>query len=142
MVIRKASPEEYVFLGSLWLETSIKAHSFVPREFWEGNLSAMCNEYLPASETWVIEAEGEVAGFMSLVGETVAALFVATDKQGCGFGSSLLQHAKEAHASLNLCVYKENDLSVLFYKKNGFRVVEERKDELTGRSEFVMDWLR
>ncbi|WP_320006532.1 N-acetyltransferase [Maridesulfovibrio sp.] len=141
-MIRKATPEEFGVLGNIWLKASIKAHHFVPREFWEGNLAAMCDEYLPASETWVVENEGEVAGFMSLMGETVAALFVMTDKQGRGLGSSLLKHAKEAHESLNLCVYKENDLSVLFYKKNGFKVVEEGKDDFTGRPEFVMHWQR
>ncbi|TIH12343.1 N-acetyltransferase [Marinifilum sp. JC120] len=141
-MIRKALPEEYEFLGNLWLEVSIKAHDFVPREFWEENLSAMQHEYLPASETWVIEQDGEVAGFMSLVGETIAALFVSADKQGRGLGSRLLQHAKEEHESLNLCVYKENLPSVAFYKKQGFKVGAEREDEHAGRIELVMSWQR
>ncbi|NDV22334.1 N-acetyltransferase [Desulfovibrio sp. JC022] len=141
-MIRKVLPEEYDFLGSLWLEVSINAHDFISREFWEANLDAMRNEYLPASETWVIEQDGDIAGFMSLMGETVAALFVSADKQGNGLGSRLLHHAKEEYESLNLCVYKENLSSVAFYKKQGFKVSEERADEHTGHVEFVMSWQR
>ena len=141
-MIRKALPEEYGLLSNLWLEASIKAHDFVPSEFWEGNVDAMRNEYLPASETLVIENDGDIAGFICLLGETVAALFVSVDKQGTGFGSQLMQHAKAEHENLNLCVYKENSPSVSFYTKHGFKVVEERVDEHTGRVEFVMDWQR
>ncbi|ACS81547.1 N-acetyltransferase [Maridesulfovibrio salexigens] len=141
-MIRKALPEEYGLLSSLWLEASIKAHYFVPAEFWESNVDAMRNEYLPAAETLVIEKDGDIAGFISLIGETVAALFISVDKQGAGLGSQLLQHAKDEHENLNLCVYKENGPSVSFYTKHGFTIVEDRVDEHTGRVEILMDWQR
>ncbi|GKT29098.1 N-acetyltransferase, partial [Aduncisulcus paluster] len=96
-MIRKALPEEYCFLSNLWLEASVKAHDFVPAKFWKSNVDAMRNEYLPAAETLVIEKDSEIAGFISLIGETVAALFISVDKQGAGLGSQLLQYAKDEH---------------------------------------------
>ncbi|WP_319777891.1 hypothetical protein [Maridesulfovibrio sp.] len=67
-MIRKALPEELDYISRLWLEVSIESHDFVPRKFWEDNLAAIRNEYLPAAETWVIkEREDEHTGHDELV---------------------------------------------------------------------------
>ncbi len=122
----------------IWLEASIKAHDFISREFWESNVGAMRDVYLPAAETYVYEDEGAVRGFLSLCGDTIAALFVAPAYQGMGIGRQLMAQAKQTPQRLNLTVYKENQKSVAFYTTCGFRVEREQIDEHTGHPELVM----
>ncbi len=141
-MIRKAAPEDYMLLSEIWLNASIAAHDFVPAEFWEKNAEDMREVYLPGSETWVIEADGNPAGFFCLSGNVLAAIFVTASEQGSGLGSRLIERAKELRENLELTVYKENPRAVSFYQKHGFSVREERIDVHTSHTEFVMMWSR
>lgn len=123
---------------NIWLAASIRAHHFVEPEFWQSKLGDMRNIYIPASETVVYEQEGSLAGFYCLYEDTLAAIFVSPDIQGCGIGSALMADAKQRRPQLNLTVYKENSPSVRFYEKQGFVTVSEQIDEHTGQAELVM----
>lgn len=140
ILIRKAVPEDYHVLGTIWLRASIKAHHFVARELWESYISTIREKYLPASETWVIEEDGYTSGFLCLRDDVVAALFIDPQRQGRGHGSSLMEKAKELRSRLELSVYTENPGAIAFYKQHGFSIVEERKDVNTAHNEFVMKW--
>ncbi len=122
----------------IWLETSIKSHNFIKREFWESKLEDMRNLYLPASETYVYVENGEIKGFFSLVDETLAAIFVASASQGRGIGKKLIAKAKELRSSLNLTVYSKNTKSINFYKSCGFDIIRKQTDENTGEPEYLM----
>ena len=122
----------------IWLEASRKSHDFIKREFWESKLDDMRNLYLPASETYVYVENGEIKGFFSLVGETLAAIFVAPASQGHGIGKKLIARAKELRSSLNLTVYSKNTKSINFYKSCGFDIVKKQTDENTGEPEYLM----
>ena len=122
----------------IWVDASVRAHGFIPKEFWELNRSQMRDTYLPASETYVYEQEGAVKGFLSLYDNTIAAIFVNPDCQGRGIGQQLMAKAKELRESLNLTVYKANTKSIEFYQKCGFSIVKEQVDDHTGHSELVM----
>ncbi|MBA5706122.1 N-acetyltransferase [Pseudomonas fulva] len=124
----------------IWLDASVQAHHFVPRAFWEGQLEAMRTVYLPASETFVFEQHATVEGFISLLGETVAALFVAPASQGMGIGSRLLDYAKQRSARLELKVYSANQSAVAFYQRSGFSIVAHGEDEHTGATELTLQW--
>ena len=67
----------------IWLEASAIAHSFIPRSYWESKIPDMRNKYLPQSQTLVNEDEhtNEITGFISLIGNYIAALFVSPDRQ-------------------------------------------------------------
>ena len=123
---------------SIWVDTSIEAHSFIPREFWVSKLDDMRNLYLPSSETYVYEEMGFISGFISLAGNTIAALFVLPAHQGKGIGTGLIGKAREMHSPLHVHVYTENDRAVSFYEKNGFMTVHEDIDGHTGHPELVM----
>lgn len=79
-------------------------------------------------------------GFVSLYGETLAALFVDPAAQGRGIGTRLPEHAKALRPALNLTVYSANRRSVAFYRRRGFTAVDERPDRHTGFPELVMEW--
>lgn len=61
-------------------------------------------------------------------------------EQGKGFGSALLEDAKNRRESLQLTVYKKNIPSIKFYEKHGFNVLGEQIDEHTGHPELVMKY--
>lgn len=124
----------------IWLEASIEAHGFVDREFWESNIPAMRDVYLPSSEIYVSEDNGTVDGFIALSGESVAALFVSPSSQGKGIGTGLLNKVKEMRGTLELCVYKENVKSFEFYRKHLFITEGEHVDNKTGCIQILMRW--
>nr|WP_314482594.1 GNAT family N-acetyltransferase [uncultured Pseudomonas sp.] len=113
----------------------------MPRAFWEDELEAMRTEYLPASETFVVEQREAVVGFISLLGDTGAALFVAPASQGMGVGSRLLDYAKQRSTRLELKVYRTNESAVAFYQRAGFSVVAQGRDEHTGAAELTLEWV-
>ena len=123
---------------SIWLDASIRAHDFIEREFWESKVTDMRDIYLPAAETYVYDEEGIIKGFVSLYGDTLAAIFVSPNFQGKGIGKQLVAKSKKVRNKLNLTVYKENKKSIEFYKKCGFKIVREQVDEHTGHPELLM----
>ena len=126
----------------IWLEASAIAHSFIPRSYWENKVPDMRNKYLPQSQTLVNEDEhtNEITGFISLIGNYIAALFVSPDRQGQGIGHSLMPRIKLQHPELELNVYAENTQALTFYKRQGFTITREQTDEQTGRQEFTMKY--
>ncbi|WP_218185616.1 GNAT family N-acetyltransferase [Salidesulfovibrio brasiliensis] len=131
-------PDETNHLVDIWLRASLVAHDFVAPDFWRANVSAMRDEYLPASETWVIEEQGRPAGFYSLSQDKLAAIFVSPELQGCGLGKLLLDHAKKQRDRLTLTVYTRNKGACAFYAKHGFLVAGEQLDAQTGCMEYLM----
>jgi putative acetyltransferase len=134
---RETDLEEMV---RIWYDASVLAHSFIPSYFWALNKSAMKEKYLPLAENLVFEEEEKVAGFISLVGERVCALFVAPEMQGKGVGRALLGHAMILKGNLSLKVYRENENALSFYEKCGFAAVGEEIDEFTDCVQILMEW--
>ncbi|OPX98732.1 MAG: putative N-acetyltransferase YjaB [Syntrophorhabdus sp. PtaB.Bin006] len=125
---------------NIWLEASIRAHSFVGKEFWVSRVDDMREIYIPASDTYVFSENGTIKGFFSLHRDSLAAMFVSPDVQGKGIGRQLMNEAKSLRRKLNLTVYRENEKSIQFYRKCGFTPVKERADEHTGHIEILMEY--
>ncbi len=128
----------------IWLEASAIAHSFIPRSYWESKVPDIRNKYLPQSQTLVNEDEhtNEITGFISLIGNYIAALFVSPDRQGQGIGQALMNHVKLQYPELELNVYTKNAQALAFYKRQGFMIVREQTDGQTGQQEFTMKYQR
>ncbi|TQV66169.1 N-acetyltransferase [Exilibacterium tricleocarpae] len=141
-MIRSFKPTDMEAVIDIWLNASIKAHDFVAADFWRSKVAEMREVYIPASETYVYEENGEVKGFASLYEDTLAAIFVAPNAQGGGIGKSLMRKAKDARRKLQLNVYKENVNSVDFYLKCGFKPITEQVDAHTGHIEISMEFAR
>jgi len=137
-MIRLVINSELDDVVSLWLETSIHSHGFIDSEYWRSKQSDMRTIYLPSAATWVYEADGRLLGFYSLVGDTLAALFVLPAYHGQGVGSKLLEHAVAGRGRVELTVYKENFRACSFYIDRGFRVVKEQTAQETGQIEYHM----
>ncbi|WP_043532548.1 hypothetical protein, partial [Litchfieldella xinjiangensis] len=75
-MIRCATAQDIDRIIDIWLRGSQRAHSFIPYRFWLSCVEAMKTVYLPGAETYVITDKNDVCGFVSLVDEYLAAMFV------------------------------------------------------------------
>ena len=57
-----------------------------------------------------------------------------------GVGRQLLDHVKTSRWQLRLQVYRKNLRAAAFYRREGFRVLEEGVDPETGEAELLMEW--
>ncbi|MBB4120025.1 putative acetyltransferase [Mesonia hippocampi] len=137
-MIRLFKPQDIAKLVELWYDASVIAHDFIEKNYWEEKKKEMAEIYIPNSETYVYEQAGQIIGFVSLLENYIAAIFVAPAQQGKGVGKALMQFVKQQRKTLTLGVYAKNINSIAFYKKQGFVVVEEKIDEPTGEQELVM----
>ncbi len=140
-MIRKSNKYDTELILDIWLKSSIKAHDFIDPSFWELKVPEMRDVYLPLAETYIYEDDDdEIKGFVSLVDDTIAAIFVAPDQQGLGVGKELMNMAKQMRSKLVLTVYKENVKSIEFYKRFGFKILKEQIDENTDHPELLMEF--
>lgn len=139
-MIRKFQKEDLEKVMTLWLETNIAAHPFVPSSYWKTHFTAVA-QLLPESELYVYEnADREILGFVGLTGDYIGGLFVRGDAQSRGIGRRLLNHVKRQKDRLTLHVYRKNERAVRFYRREGFRVEQRGVDQSTGEAEYRMVW--
>ncbi len=143
-MIRPFRPEDTDQLVQIWLEASLLAHDFIPENYWKEKTEAMRSVYLRAAQVFVFENDetGCAEGFIAMVEDYLAALFVAPSCQGKGIGRQLMETVREQHTHIHLAVYSKNESALTFYKKQGFVCKEERIDPDTGEKEWVMWWER
>lgn len=140
IIIRKIADKEVPAVVDIWYKASLQAHEFIPSEYWSSNKAQMRKKFIPMSETYVATNGLQILGFISLIEEYLAAIFVKPEFQGLGIGSSLMSHAKSYRNDLQLKVFCKNRKSVDFYLSKGFTIISESKDVETGEKEFIMQW--
>ena len=79
------------------------------------------------------EFDGEVEGFISLMGNEVGAIFLQPQCHGRGAGRALMDKAQELHGNLEVEVFKVNKIGRKFYSRYGFTQLEEKLHEPTGQ---------
>ena len=119
-MLRASRPEDMEEIVEIWLLASLQAHDFVDASCWWQAQEDLRTRYLDHARIWVFEERGELLGFMALVDDYLAALFVRPDRQGRGVGHALLQEAKLQGARLHARVFVENEQAVRFYRRRGF----------------------
>ena len=77
----------------IWLDTNIKAHSFIPSQYWKSNCD-LVREMLPHAEVYVYENEQGIQGFVGLNGDYMEGIFVSDGMQSQGIGKRLLDFIK------------------------------------------------
>ena len=137
-MIRRFEKKDEEAVIRIWLDASIKAHNFVPAAYWQSKVKDMRELYLPQSDTLVIESNGVIEGFISLLENYIAAIFVAPETQGRGIGKQLMEHVKKDLPHLHLSVYSKNKKAIDFYKKQGFEIQKEQTEPHTGEMETLM----
>ncbi|ELC8442262.1 N-acetyltransferase [Clostridium perfringens] len=125
----------------IWLESTVKAHDFIEKEYWEKNYNVVREVYIPMAETFVYYEDKKIKGFISIIdNEFIGALFVDVQNQGLGIGGKLLDYVNAKYKNVNLAVYKMNEKAVEFYKNNGFKIIKEQENEDSGFVEYIMEY--
>lgn len=128
-------------LLAIWLEGNLQAHSFISKNYWLDNQVGV-REGLAQARIFVKETDGKAVGFLGLVEEEIAGLFVKEQFQKQGIGEALIQRVKDEKKILTLTVYENNQAALLFYERQGFRRVRSQIDPETQQREWLMRWTR
>ena len=138
-MIRELQKDDINKVADIWLDTNIKAHHFIPAQYWKSNFESV-KEALSHAEVYVYEYDTEIQGFIGLNGEYVEGIFVSGEMQSKGVGKILLNYAKNKKHKLLLNVYQKNTGAISFYQREGFEIQHSGLDEATGEKEYVMAW--
>ena len=124
----------------IWIDTNIKAHSFISKEYWINNYMTV-KDILPQAEIYVYEDDSKrIDGFIGLTDNYIAGIFVRESVQSRGIGKHLLDYAKRMKQTMSLSVYQKNTRAVLFYRREQFTIQSENIDDNTGEKEYTMMW--
>jgi putative acetyltransferase len=124
-MIRKYNEIEIPTLVDIWEQASKIAHPFLNDEFTQMVKKAMREMYLPNSDTWVYEESNTIIGFISMAENEIGGLFVNPKNHSNGIGTSLVNHMKQFHKELEVEVFEQNKIGMPFYKKFGFKIINE-----------------
>lgn len=139
-MIRKLNEADIDKVMDIWMKSTIKAHDFISKEYWQNNYNTVKEVYIPMSETFVYKDAQGIKGFISVINnEFIGALFVDIDFQGNGIGKQLIDYAVSKYGKLKLAVYKENKKSVEFYINRGFKIIEEQINDDSKHVEYIME---
>lgn len=133
MHIRPYKPSDLDAVLCSWELATRLAHPFMSDDFIQQERINIAEIYMPNTDTWVVELDGEVQGFIALMGNEVGAIFLTPEFHGQGIGKALMDKASTLHKELEVEVFKVNKVARKFYAKYGFKPIEEKLHEPTGQ---------
>ena len=140
-MIRKLRKADINKVADIWLDTNIKAHYFIPAQYWKSNFE-LVKELLLQATVYVYEDKQEIQGFVGLSDEYIEGIFVSAEMQSQGIGKILLNYVKGKRNNLLLNVYQKNARAISFYQREGFEIQCNGIDEATGERDYAMAWQR
>lgn len=138
-MIRKLQKIDINRVADIWLKTNLKAHYFIPEQYWTNNYEVV-KEMLPQADVYVYEDDKIIQGFIGINDEYIEGIFVSDEMQSRGIGKILLDYIKDKKDRLQLKVYQKNVRAMSFYQREGFTIQSESMDEFTREKEYVMNW--
>ena len=138
-MIREFEDNDIDNIMQIWKSENIKVHNFISKEYWENNYEYVKN-ILPNAKIYVFTIKEKIVGFVGANNNYIEGIFVDTNNQSNGIGTSLLNKVKESRNTLTLSVYKKNTNAINFYKKNDFIITSENIDKNTNEIEYTMVW--
>jgi len=131
-IIRKYKDGDLNDVLLSWESGSKIAHPFLTEDFLAQERYNIPNVYLPITETWVVEQENLVIGFIALMDDEIGAIFVKSEFHGTGAGRALMDKAKTLRNNLEVEVFEKNSIGRKFYSKCGFKIMKKMIHEQTG----------
>ena len=138
-MIRELQKTDINKVADIWLDTNLKAHYFIPAQYWKSNFESV-KALLPQAEVYVYENGKNIQGFIGLSCEYIEGIFVSGEAQSQGIGKLLLNFVKDRRTKLCLNVYQKNPQAIHFYQREGFQIQCESLDGATGEKDYVMIW--
>lgn len=131
-MIREYTTKDIGQIMNIWYDVSALAHPFLDPAFVEKVKKDMREIYIPNAETWVYEEHNTVVGFISMLGNEIAGLFVKPDQHSKGIGTQLVNHVKKLNEELEVEVFEKNIIGRTFYNKYGFTQISRYTHPETG----------
>ena len=121
-MIRRMGKGDLDAVAAIWLDANREAHDFIPAAYWLGHFAEV-RTALARAEVWVFETEAraEISGFIGLLGDYIAGIFVRRGARSGGVGRQLLDHVKTSRGQLRLQVYRKNLRAAAFYRRVSWR---------------------
>lgn len=140
-MIREYRKNDLVTIMQIWLDTNIQTHNFISEKYWIDNYE-LVKEMLPQAEIYLYEDDisNRIEGFIGLINNYIAGIFVRDGVQSKGIGKQLLDYVKSFKSNLNLSVYQKNERAICFYQREHFVIQSENVDKNINENEFIMSW--
>ncbi len=139
-MIREMRESDFDQVMDVWLRSNIFAHDFVSEDYWIDNQDNV-REHMKEADLRVIEDEGVLVGFLGMLEDYIAGIFIDPNIKSKGYGKQLIDDVKKSHRVLALDVYEKNTNALNFYLRNGFKIVNKSRCEDTGNVEVRMKWM-
>lgn len=130
--IRHYSAADLNGVLSSWENASKIAHPFLKEDFQAQVRKDIPELYLPNADTWVVDVDNKVAGFIALIGNEIGAIFLQPEHHGKKLGKLMMDKAQELHGDLEVEVFEKNSIGRKFYSQYGFELIKEEIHEPTG----------
>lgn len=131
-IVRQYNHSDLEGVLSAWENASKMAHPFLKEDFLAQERKNIPEVYLPNADTWVVDVDHQVAGFIALIGNEVGAIFLQPEHQGKKMGKLMMDKAQALHGDLEVEVFEKNAIGRHFYSHYGFQLIEEKNHEPTG----------
>lgn len=130
--IIQCSSNDYAALSEIW-ERSVRAtHYFLSEKDIIEIREALIASYFPNVDLYAVVDSSMLVGFIGLKASRIEMLFVDSIFRGRGYGSILIDYAKEmgcCHVDVN----EQNPAALKFYMGKGFRIVGRDETDDSGR---------
>lgn len=133
-VIREYQAADLSQVVAAWESGTAVAHPFLKEDFIAQERINISDVYMPNAETWVIEQDGQVIGFIALIDSEVGGLFVLSEHHGTGAGKALMDKARQLRGALEVEVFEANAIGRKFYVRYGFEKIDKGIHEPTGNA--------
>ena len=137
-VLRQFEPADEDDLVRVWLASTIPGQDFLSEEYWRSQEPVVREQLIPIADTWIVEQDGELVAFMSMLEHTIGGLFTHPNHRGKGYGRVLVEHARTLHEIVRVEVFRANVRAMAFYESCGFVEESSKLDEATGLEEVIM----
>lgn len=133
MKIKRCSKDDYTALVGIW-ERSVRAtHDFLDEAAISEIKSALVPGYFPNVGLYAVTSDNDSpAGFIGLCADRIEMLFVDSDVRGRGYGSALIEFARELGVT-KVDVNEQNPQALAFYQAKGFRIIGRDETDEAGR---------
>lgn len=138
-MIRAFKQEDLDTIMNIWLNSNIKFHNFIPKEFWINNYEYV-KKSLPDATIYIFEEDDIIKGFIGIINNNIEGLFVKEEYQSCGIGRKLLDEIKKSNTTLTLSVFQKNSRALKFYLSNGFNIISTEESPYKNELEYKMRW--
>ena len=132
MEIVRCTEKDYETLAEIWERSVMATHRFLKENDFFEIKAALIPDYFPNVDLYTIADNGVYAGFIGLSPDSIEMLFIDSDRRGLGYGSALIEFAKQRGAT-KVDVNEHNSLALKFYKAKGFSIILRDETDEAGR---------